>query len=219
MTETEWLACEDLPAMMAMGSLTERVHRLFTAACARLVWHYLDNEVSRAAIELSEKAADHPVHEEALDLASGGAEAEWEDLLEQPESDPRINAAHIASYGSSPGLTAELALDVGVATGEICVGGSKITAALFREVAGNPFRPVTLDPNWLACGDTVSKLAEAAYEERQLPSGHLDPARLAVLADALEEAGCTDADILGHLRSPGPHVRGCWALDLLLGKQ
>ena len=47
----------------------------------------------------------------------------------------------------------------------------------------------------------------------------LDPDRLAVLADALEEAGCDNADLLSHLRGPGPHVRGCWALDLLLGKE
>jgi hypothetical protein len=53
----------------------------------------------------------------------------------------------------------------------------------------------------------------------QLPAGQLDPTRLAVLADAVEEAGCTDADLLGHLRGPGPHVRGCWAVDLLLGKE
>jgi hypothetical protein len=52
-----------------------------------------------------------------------------------------------------------------------------------------------------------------------MPSGHLDPARLAVLADALEDAGCADADLLGHLRGPGPHIRGCWAVDLLLGKE
>jgi hypothetical protein len=61
-------------------------------------------------------------------------------------------------------------------------------------------------------------LARAAYWYRLLPSGHLDPARLAVLADDLEDAGCTDPDLLGHLRGPGPHVRGCWAVDLLLGK-
>jgi hypothetical protein len=52
-----------------------------------------------------------------------------------------------------------------------------------------------------------------------MPSGELDPVCLAILADALEEAGCTDPSILGHLRSPGPHVRGCWALDLVLGKK
>ena len=61
-------------------------------------------------------------------------------------------------------------------------------------------------------------LAHAAYDERTLPSGHLDPARLAVLSDALEDAGCTDAAVLGHLRGPGPHVRGCHVLDLLLGR-
>jgi hypothetical protein len=86
-------------------------------------------------------------------------------------------------------------------------------------VIGNAFRRAAVDPGWLAWqGGTVARLAEAAYDERQLPSGHLDPARLAVLADALEEAGCTDPDLLGHLRGPGPHVRGCWALDLLADK-
>jgi len=63
------------------------------------------------------------------------------------------------------------------------------------------------------------RLAQAAYDQRELPSGTLDPARFAVLADALDEVGCADADILGHLRGPGPHVRGCWALDLCLGKE
>jgi hypothetical protein len=51
-----------------------------------------------------------------------------------------------------------------------------------------------------------------------LPEGHLDPARRGLLAGALEDAGCTDAELLGHLRGPGLHVRGCWALDLVLGK-
>jgi hypothetical protein len=62
-------------------------------------------------------------------------------------------------------------------------------------------------------------LARAAYDERHLPSGHLDPARLLVLADALEEAGATDARLLGRLRSAGPHVHGCHAVDAVLGKE
>jgi hypothetical protein len=66
---------------------------------------------------------------------------------------------------------------------------------------------------------TVKGLAQAGYEERALPSGELDLARLKVLADALEEAGCTEQSILDHLRGPGPHVRGCWALDLALGRE
>jgi hypothetical protein len=88
---------------------------------------------------------------------------------------------------------------------------------LLRDIVGNPFRRVSFNLVWQT--PTVTNIAQAAYEERALPSGELDPARLAVLSDALEEAGCNDANILGHLRSPGPHVRGCWAVDLLLGKE
>jgi hypothetical protein len=89
-----------------------------------------------------------------------------------------------------------------------------------RDLLGNPFRaPAGVDPAWLEWNaGTVRHLAEAAYENRSLPGGTLDNARLAVLADALEEAGCGDVELLGHLRGPGPHVRGCWAVDGLLGK-
>jgi hypothetical protein len=90
-------------------------------------------------------------------------------------------------------------------------------AALLRDITCNPFRPVSLDPTWRT--PTVVALAQAAYGNRILPAGTLDTDRLAVLADALEDAGCDNADILSHLRGPGPHVRGCWAVDLLLGKE
>jgi hypothetical protein len=89
-------------------------------------------------------------------------------------------------------------------------------ADVLRCIFGNPFRPVSLNAAWIT--PTVTSLATVAYEERALPSGELDPVRLAVLADALEEAGCDSAEILNHLRGPGPHVRGCWAVDALLGK-
>jgi hypothetical protein len=90
---------------------------------------------------------------------------------------------------------------------------------LLRCIFGNPFRPVSLDPSWLSWHDgLVGCLAQAAFDERHLPSRTLDNVRLAILADALEEAGCTDADILSHLRGPGTHVHGCWAVDLCLGK-
>jgi hypothetical protein len=88
--------------------------------------------------------------------------------------------------------------------------------ALLRDVFGNPFRPVTINPAWRT--PDVLALANAAYDERILPEGRLDPARLALLANALEQAGGTDADLLDHLRGPGPHVRGCWAVDLVLAK-
>ena len=78
----------------------------------------------------------------------------------------------------------------------------------------------TIPPTVLNWNDrAIPRLAEAIYEKRRLPEGTLEPARLAVLADALEDAGCTDGDLLTHLRGPGPHVRGCWVVDLLLGKE
>jgi hypothetical protein len=82
-------------------------------------------------------------------------------------------------------------------------------ASLMRCVYGNPFRPVTLDPSWLTA--TVTCLAQAIYADRAFD-------RLPILADALEDAGCTNQDILAHCRSGGEHVRGCWVVDLLLAK-
>jgi hypothetical protein len=80
--------------------------------------------------------------------------------------------------------------------------------------------PTSGPPAWLTWNNrTIPRLAEAAYQNRQLPSGHLDRTRLGVLADALEETGCSDPHLLDHLRGPGPHVRGCWSVDLILGKE
>jgi hypothetical protein len=80
---------------------------------------------------------------------------------------------------------------------------------LIRDIIANPFHPITVNPSWLT--RTVVGLAQAIYTDRAFD-------RLPILADALEEAGCTDADILAHCRGPGPHVRGCWVVDLILGK-
>jgi hypothetical protein len=93
-----------------------------------------------------------------------------------------------------------------------------LSAFLWWDITGNPFHSLPPLPASVLTwhGGTVVRLAQAAYDNRQLPSGDLDPARLAVLADALEEAGATDAELLGHLRSPGPHVRGCHGVDLIL---
>jgi hypothetical protein len=90
-------------------------------------------------------------------------------------------------------------------------------AKLLRCVFGNPFRPVpTVTPAVRAWKSRkLARLARTAAEKRHLPEGTLDLSRLAALADALEEAGGADRDLLGHLRGPGPHVRGCWAVELL----
>jgi hypothetical protein len=87
-------------------------------------------------------------------------------------------------------------------------------SALLRDLFRNPFHPVPIiDPAWLVWnGGVVRKMAQAIYDARRFTD-------LPILADALEEAGCTNAEILSHCRGPGPHVRGCWAVDLILGQE
>jgi hypothetical protein len=94
--------------------------------------------------------------------------------------------------------------------------GIAFQISILRDIVGNPFRTATITSPWRT--PTVADLATAAYGERVRNNGRLDSDRLAVLSDALEEAGCDDEAILGHLRGPGPHARGCWVLDLILGK-
>jgi len=91
---------------------------------------------------------------------------------------------------------------------------------LLHDIFRNPFRPsLSLPHAVLAWNDgTIPRIAQAIYDERHLPAGTLDPARLAILADALLDAGCDDEELIAHCREPGVHVRGCWALDLILGK-
>jgi hypothetical protein len=132
-------------------------------------------------------------------------------------------AAHAAAYHATfPGCGAMAACYEDAHTGEAAWQRARAReregqSGLLRDIFGPlPSRPVRLDPGWLT--PDVLKLAQAAYHERQLPSGHLDKRRLAVLADALEGAGCDNTDILTHLRGPGPHTRGCWPVDLILGK-
>jgi hypothetical protein len=85
-------------------------------------------------------------------------------------------------------------------------------AAILREVVGNPFRPVTLDPAWMTWhGGLLVSMAQGMYDSR-------DFSDMPVLADALEEAGCRDQNVLGHCRSGGEHVRGCWVVDAIIGK-
>lgn len=79
---------------------------------------------------------------------------------------------------------------------------------MLRDIIGNPFRPVAIDPSWVTL--EVGTLARTIYDGQDFD-------RLPALADALVKAGCDHADLLGHCRQPGPHVKGCWAVDLLLG--
>jgi hypothetical protein len=95
-----------------------------------------------------------------------------------------------------------------------------VQAYLLRDVMGNPFRPPTIDPGWLAWDDgRVTRLAEAAYAERDHATGYLAWDPLRILADALEDAGCADQALLAALRADTRHPRGFWALDAVLGRR
>ena len=196
MDEEQWLTGSDSDQLLAYllqnSKASERKRQLFTVASYRRLWHLFTNELSKRAVEVSEGNADGLASREDVEAAWDAAEA-------------------ATAGGPDPHMTIYLALRQ---QDELEAG-----CHLLRCIFGNPFRPASLAPAWLSWHDaTVVRLAQAAYEERQMPAGTLDNGRLAVLADGLEEAGCTSEDILGHLRGPGPHVRGCWAVDRCLGK-
>jgi hypothetical protein len=219
-TESEWLSCSDPLAMFGFlhGRAGGRKFRLFAAACAR-------DDLATAGESEEEKALPPPYRYETA-IAEAEAFADGQGTLTN-------RGGWMVGLRVCDVITDEdIALsalgfdaDVGLWTAgppervvpERIRRYSTHPAHYLRDLFTSLFRRRPSDPAWQA--PAVAALARAAYEERALPIGHLDPARLGVLADALEEAGCTDPDLLGHLRGAGPHVRGCWALDTVLGKE
>jgi hypothetical protein len=135
------------------------------------------------------------------------------------DDEPGFLAAHAACFvASAPGGADSIGIASSTASSPVL---RSLQAVLLRDIYGPLlYRDVRWEPGWLTRnGGTVKRLAEGIYQERALPSGHLDSARLAVLADALEEAGCNNGEILAHCREQGKiHVRGCWVIELLLQK-
>ncbi len=228
MTESEWLTCEDPGPMLGYlrGRASDRKLRLFACACCRRVWHMLTHPRHRAAVELAERFADG----QATAWELGNAYAVF-----PPSGTP--DTAHQYARGAvfgivMPSADAQTAARDAVravyeqsfiewrsfsARGPFGMSETSVQAEMLRDLFGNLFRPAARDSAWQT--HTVVSLAQAAYDERSLPVGTLDPARLAVLADALEEAGCTSRDVLLHCRGARPHFRGCWVLDLLTGRE
>ena len=195
----------------------------------------MNDKRTRLAVEVGERVADGIATEKEATAAIRGCHAAietarrkgWKDNLEHNAANVPYHAVAESPYQIRYAtlllirMYTALAHSTSPHSDQLGKAAEKNESAaqmdLLRELFGNPFRPVHLDASWLT--PTVVSLAHAAYDERILPSGQLDLARLAVLSDALEEPGCNDATLLDHLRRPGPHVRGCWALDLILGKQ
>jgi hypothetical protein len=219
LTEREWIACDDPIAPMLeflRGKASDRKLRLFAVACCRRVWDLLADSRSQRAVEVAERFADGRASEEELRTAAEGANAVRQaayQVLEantagggwDHEADAQCNLAdYAADVVASEAYTAARSVD----------RQWRLQSDILRDIFGNPFRPLpTLDPAWLRWHDaTISRLAQQMYDSR-------DFASMPILADALEEAGCTSADILDHCRGPGPHVRACWVVDQILGKQ
>lgn len=246
MTEAEWISCAD-PMRMLMflqGKVSERKLRLFAVACCRRIWHLLADERSRRMVEVAEQYADGlATISELFDPWPPFSTGQMPSVLAgasdtKAEASAR-DAARLAAarHTSTTGIGFFMRDVARYAAGAVAwriVGTAKsathaaswasawnqteadeykMQVRLLRDIFGNPFRPVKVAPKWIAWNDRmVRRIAQSIYDERAFD-------RLPVLADALEEAGCGHEEILNHLRGTGPHVSGCWALDLVLGKE
>ncbi len=221
MTEAEWLACTDPEKMLQFlrSRASERRLRLFAAAAFRRLVGLLPDPRQRRGIETLEQLAEGTVtpsvgRSVVAEVRQAIPRNDWV-ASTPPTDDPHYVALMLYRECCSSRVAIHaVQATAGLADG---AGEQREEVRLMGCIFGNPFRRVTLSRGWQT--PQVMALAQAAHDDRSLPAGTLDATRLAVLADALEEAGCANADILSHCRSAGPHVRGCWVVDLILGKQ
>jgi hypothetical protein len=213
MTQEEWLACAEPRTMLEFlmdflpGKVSERLLRLFGCACCRRIWHLLD-ERSRNDVEHAERVAEGLAR---LPRTRRDVFSEAEVAVSGTLATHGFDAARVAAENTAlmVGFDAALKGMFNDYTPRI-VAERAAQSDLLRCIFGNPFRALNAEPAWFT--PTVIALAQAIYEERAF-----DP--LPVLADALEEVGCENSDILNHCRQTGEHVRGCWVVDLVLGKE
>lgn len=215
-------------------AVSKRKLLLFACAFCRRIESLFQDERSRQAVEVSERYADGLATELELRAATEGASAALFEVPGEPLTAPMgvslraelavvrvwawaARAAYLTARGEIKAATQmvwKAALEV--ATGQSDpqwarqAAGDPVRAALLIEIFGNPFRPVTCEPSWKE--GKVAQLAEAIYTERAFE-------RMPILADALEESGCTNEEVLVHCRDGGEHVRGCWAVDLITGRK
>jgi hypothetical protein len=223
--EEQWLACCNPALMLAFlrGKVGERHCRLFACACCRRIWNWITDERIKQAVEVCEDYADGRVGKRKfLSARRAAVDASIPRHPEYRQADEAVlGACSDRCVEIAEGTAASASNLISRVRGDYAERIERIAMCdLLRDIFGNPFRPApTIGGAALAWNDRlVSKLAQAAYDERSLPDGGLDPTRLAVLADALEEAGVAESSLLEHLRGPGPHVRGCFALDAIRAK-
>jgi len=230
MTEAEWLACDEPAAMIKFirGRTTSRKLRWFAIACCRQLDDLLEDREIQKVLTAAERYADGLIRDStaAIWYRRGGHA-----LDSLPNGLGEVLARRMAYSAVQLAVLPNRSLGYLRAHAQVAMGiadrarnrldGSWRTAVrnaekklvpLLHDVIGNPFVPLpVIDPSWLAWNQgAVARLAKQIYDDRAFD-------RLPILADALEDAGCDDADLLLHCRKPGPHVPGCWGVDLLLG--
>jgi hypothetical protein len=237
MTEANWLTATD-PYDMLLSFPAEWARRklwLYGCACVRRAWDLIRDPRTRACVEAAEAVVDghageHRIGEawqvfEAAENAGPLADDRGMDSHEVIRNllvfvDPAAALSIASEIAEGVGAAAAWSIPAGPAGGwsedrRRAFDAAKwaeraAQAALLRDVFGNPYRPPTFDPQWRS--NDAAALAVAIYQDRAFD-------RLPLLSDALMDAGCDSADILAHCRDNGPHVRGCWVVDLVLGKE
>ncbi len=247
MTEAEWLTCPDpaklLDRLKTSGPVRARKLRLFAACCARRVGHLLTegDEVGQRALAEAEEMAEgraEPAtvvgfqeHVRAQAATAEGARrnalgAVYNTLQVAGTEYSRPSRAGYPRLGVDwPYKPPDLMAADWYATWAVYQSADDPSdwftsavvrvehdhqAAALRDIFGNPFLPVAFSSSWRT--STAVSLASQMYESR-------DFSAMPILADALQDAGCNNDDILSHCRGEGPHVRGCWVVDLVLGKE
>jgi hypothetical protein len=209
MTEAAWLSATDPEPMLHFlrGKASDRKLRLFAVACCRLVSDQIGDERFRQALDVAERFAEGEANEEERREAEAATRGAWNMPAEAAArgaltEDPFVAAAVAAHHAAWAAPSSPRAME------------RTSQAALLRCLLGPlPFHLPLLEASWLFSSDRIAvKLARTIYSERAF---HLLP----ILADALEDGGCADELILTHCRGPGPHARGCWLVDCLLGKE
>ncbi len=225
MTEAEWLACPHSEAMLKFmnNSASTRKLRLLAVAACRRVWGSL-GKAGRNGVEAIETYPEGVADEQNYDALRRqvGVEITSRVLARAGGKLICASTAVLRSFLSDnveihTPLLEYLASALDFAAAAYGIGDANLPdneeqqaqTALVRDIFGNPFRPVAFTASWQT--GTVQTLARQMYDSR-------DFSAMPILADALQDAGCENEDILNHCRGAGPHVRGCWVVDALLGK-
>jgi hypothetical protein len=223
MTEEQWLSCVSPEAMLQhlTDKASPRKLRLYAIGCCRRIWSQLRDDRCRHAIEIAQRYADGRANLTELNAAERtvAAMARVTGDIASPlaYAEFAIGGAAWAATRTSAWLAAwDAGWDARMVARDYIPGTNwererVCQAELLHDLIGNPFRPVVIDPAWLAFHDgVVPKLARVIYDEDRFGD-------LPILADALEEAGCSLPQILEHCRGRLPHFRGCWVVDAVLG--